>query len=305
MAQVNDLNDMYLFAKVIEHGGYTAAGRALGVATSKLSRRVAELERELGVHLLNRTSRSISLSDVGETFYRHCVSMLSEAEAAREAIERTRSAPQGLVRISCPVGLLQSDIGAILARCLADNPLVRINLEATNRRVDVVEEGFDLAVRVRLPPLEDSDLAVRPLGTSPMILVCSPWYIAQHGKPSSADDLGKMPTVGMSRAGGKYSWHFTAGDGSEMSVVHTPRLATDDLSTLRTTALEGVGIAILPESLIRKELADGSLVRVLPELKPPAGVVHVVFASRKGLIPAVRVVIDALVRGFDGSESRQ
>jgi len=305
MSEMHDLNDMYLFAKVIEHGGYSAASRALGIATSKLSRRVSELERQLGVHLLNRTTRSISLSDTGETFYRHCLAMVGEADAAREAIERTRSAPQGLVRISCPVGLLLSHIGTILARFMADNPAVRINLEATNRRVDVVEEGFDLAVRVRVPPLEDSELAVRPLGKSQMILVCSRWFIAQHGKPTSGDDLGKLPTLSMTRPGNKYSWQFIATDGTELDVPHTPRLATDDLASLRTAALEGIGIAMLPDSLIRKDLADGTLVRVLPELQVTPGVVHVVFASRRGLIPAIRALIDALAAGFEESEGRR
>src|SRR5258706_2154742 len=172
MDEMHDLNDMYMFAKVIEHGGYSAASRALGIATSKLSRRVSELERRLGVHLVNRTTRSISLSDTGETFYRHCLAMVAEAEAAREAIERTRSKPQGLVRVSCPVGLLLSEVGAIIARFMAENPAVRINLDGTNRRVDVINEGFDLAVRVRIPPLEDSDLALRPLAKSGVTLVC-------------------------------------------------------------------------------------------------------------------------------------
>jgi DNA-binding transcriptional LysR family regulator len=290
---------MYLFAKVIEHGGYSAASRALGIATSRLSRRVSELERRLGVHLVNRTTRSISLSDTGETFYRHCLAMIGEVEAAREAIERTRSAPQGLVRVSCPVGLLLGDIGATLARFLADNPAVRLSLDATNRRVDVVEEGIDIAVRVRPPPLEDSDLAVRPLGKSRMVLVCSPWFVAQHGKPGSAEDLGKLPTLSMARPGNKFSWQFASEDGSEVEVHHTPRLATDDLSTLRISALEGVGIALLPELFIRKDLSAGVLVELLPELKVLPGIVHAVFASRRGLIPAVRALIDALAAGFE------
>ena len=298
MDEMHDLNDMYMFAKVIEHGGYSAASRALGIATSKLSRRVSELERRLGVHLVNRTTRSISLSDTGETFYRHCLAMVGEADAAREAIERTRSAPQGLVRVSCPVGLLLSDVGSILARFMSDNPAVRIALEATNRRVDVVEEGFDVAVRVRFPPLEDSDLAVRPLGKSRLLLVCSRWFIAQHGEPASADDLGKLPTLSMARPGNKFVWDFQAEDGSAVEVHHVPRLATDDLATLRTAALEGIGIALLPESLIRKDLADGSLMEVLPDLKPVPGIVHAVFATRRGLIPAVRALIDALAAGF-------
>ena len=298
MDEMHDLNDMYMFAKVIEHGGYSAASRALGIATSKLSRRVSELERRLGVHLVNRTTRSISLSDTGETFYRHCIAMVGEADAAREAIERTRSAPQGLVRMSCPVGLLLNDVGPILARFMSDNPAVRLALEATNRRVDVVEEGFDVAVRVRQPPLEDSDLAVRPLGRSRTFLVCSRWFIAQHGNPASADDLAKLPTLSMARPGNKFVWDVVAEDGTAVEIHHVPRLATDDLATLRTAALEGIGIALLPESLIRKDLADGSLVTVLPELHLVPGVVHAVFASRRGLIPAVRALIDALAAGF-------
>ena len=302
MEDMHDLNDMYMFAKVIEHGGYSAASRALGIATSKLSRRVSELERQLGVHLVNRTTRSISLSDTGETFYRHCLAMVAEAEAAREAIERTRSAPQGLVRISCPVGLLLSDVGPILARFMLDNPAVRLSLEATNRRVDVVEEGIDVAVRVRLPPLEDSELAVRPLGKSRLLLVCSRWFIAQHGEPTSADDLSKLPTLSMSRPGNKYVWEFSTDGGSAIEVTHTPRLATDDLATLRTAALDGAGIALLPESLIRRDVAEGSLVEVLPSLEIVPGIVHAVFATRRGLIPAVRTLIDALAAGFQPRE---
>ena len=302
MDEMNDLSDMYMFAKVIEYGGYSAASRALGIATSKLSRRVSELERRRGVHLVNRTTRSISLSDTGETFYRHCVAMLGEAEAAREAIERTRSAPQGLVRVSCPVGLLLSDVGPVLARFMADNPAVRLAVEATNRRVDVVEEGVDVAVRVRIPPLEDSELAVRPLGRSNMLLVCSPWFIAQHGEPISADDLSRLPTLSMSRPGNRFTWEFVSGDGSMAEVSHVPRLATDDLATLRAAALEGIGIALLPEALVRKDLADGSLVEVLEGVKVVPGVVHAVFASRRGLIPAVRALIDALAAAFQDRE---
>jgi DNA-binding transcriptional LysR family regulator len=139
---------------------------------------------------------------------------------------------------------------------------------------------------------------VRPLGKSRLLLVCSRWFIAQHGEPASADDLGKLPTLSMARPGNKFVWDFQAQDGSPVEVNHVPRLATDDLATLRTAALEGVGIALLPESLIRKDLADGSLMEVLPDLKLVPGIVHAVFATRRGLIPAVRTLIDALAAGF-------
>lgn len=298
MPEMHDLNDMYLFAKVIEHGGYAAAARALGIATSKVSRRVSELERGLGVQLVHRTTRSLSLTDVGENFYRHCLAMISEAEAACEAVDRARSTPRGLVRISCPVALLFTDVGAILLRYMADHPAVRVNLVATNRRVDVVEDGFDLALRVSAPPLDDSQLVVRTLGVLEPLLVCSPWFIAQHAEPASAEDLAKMPTLSVRNYGNRYTWVLVDDDGNEITVSHTPRFVTDDLPVLREAALEGLGIAMLPRSLVRSALADGSLVQVLPQLRQANRIVHVVFPSRRGLIPAVRALIDALVAGF-------
>lgn len=298
MSEILDLNDLYLFAKVVEYRGYSAAARVLGIPTSKLSRRVSGLERQLGAHLINRTTRSISLSGAGENFYRHCVAVVAEATAARESVERALAAPQGLVRVSCPVGLLMSGAGPILSRYMADNPAVRVLVESTNRPVDVIEEGFDLAIRVRRPPLEDSDLVLRVLGESRMILVCSRRFIAQHRAPTSADDLSTMPTLSMARPGNKQSWRFTDLDNIEVDVPHTPRLATDDLSLLLTAALDDVGIALLPEMLVRKYLADESLVEVLNGLRTEPGVIHLVFASRRGLVPAVRSLIEALAEGF-------
>jgi DNA-binding transcriptional LysR family regulator len=173
-----------------------------------------------------------------------------------------------------------------------------VNLEATNRRVDVVEEGFDLALRVRFPPLEDSDLAVRSLAQSNGAIVCSPWFISRYGEPGDVQDLAKLPTLSMVRPGHRYAWPLNLEDGTAVEVRLDPRLVTDDLTTLREAALQGVGIAMLPFSLIRKDLSNGTLVQVLPQIKLPSGLVHVVFPSRRGLVPAVRALIDALAEGF-------
>ena len=164
MYAIPDLNDLRLFAEVVEHGSYTAAARSLGLQTSKLSRRIRALEEALGVRLLNRTSRSLSLTDTGRQFHQHCLALVAEAKAAKDVVDRTRAKAQGVVRISCPVALLESGISAMLVRYIQDNPEVQVRLDATNRRVDVVEEGLDFAIRVRLPPLENTDLAVRQLG---------------------------------------------------------------------------------------------------------------------------------------------
>lgn len=294
-----DLNAMYLFAKVVEHGGYSAAARALGLQTSRLSRRVAELEAQLGVRLLQRTTRRITVTEVGQRFYRHCAALAAEAEAAQETIDRTRSTPQGLVRLSCPVGLLHSQVAAILSRYLADHPQVRLQVEATNRRVEVVDEGFDIALRARMPPLEDSDLAIRPLGTTELVLVASPWLFAHHEPPAQADDLARLPTLSMVHTSGLHTWRLQRSDGSTVSVRHLPRLVADDLQTLRQAAVDGIGLTYLPRFVVQADLASGRLQRVLPELSLPQGIVHAVFPSRRGLVPAVRLLIDALARDFE------
>lgn len=298
MRAVPDLNDLYYFAQVVGAGSYTAAARSLDLQTSKLSRRVARLEAELGVRLINRTTRRLSLTEAGQTFYRHCVAMLEEARSAREAIDQILAKPQGLVRMSCPIGLLQGGVGALLSEFLRGHPEVRIALDATNRRVDVVEEGLDLAIRVRLPPLDDSGLAMRPFGISEMILVATPGFIRAHGEPRTPEDLATMPSLSMAAPDGRTVWRLTGPSGRTSEVAVVSRLATDDLLTLKGAAVAGVGAALIPQHLVAAEVEAGELTRLLPQWKTPGGIVHAVFPSRRGMIPAVRALLDFLVAGF-------
>ena len=297
MDHLTDLNNMYLFAKVVDHGGFTAAAKALGLQTSKLSRRVSALEAELGVRLLNRNSRRVSLTDAGRLFHQHCVALVEEARAAKTAIDQTRASPQGLVRISCPLGVLQMGARAILTQYLEDNPSVRIMLDATNRRVDVIEEGLDIALRVRLLPLDDSELTLLPLLTSQRILVASPVLLAQHAPLTQLDDLARMPTLAMANTNNKYQWHFQA--PHPVVLTHHPRMATDDLETLLEATLRGIGVAQLPSSLVQSDLMQGRLVQILPECPSPSGSLHAIYPSRRGMVPAVRSVLDALLAGFN------
>jgi DNA-binding transcriptional LysR family regulator len=292
MTPVRDLNDLYFFAKVADFGSYTAAARALGLQTSKLSRRIAALEGELGVRLINRTTRRLSLTEAGKTFHRHCLALLDEAQAAKDAMSQLLGSPQGLVRISCPTGLLQGGVADILVRFLAKHPRVRIAVDATNRRVDVVDEGLDIAMRVRKPPLEDSDLAMRTFGPDEMILVASPEFIAAHGEPQTLEDIGRMPTLSMGSADERSTWRFLGMDGEPTELSHSPRLCTDDLSTLRHAALQGIGAVLVPHLLVANDLEGGALIRLLPSLKAHVGVVHAVFPSRRGMVPAVRALLD-------------
>ncbi|MFM0169899.1 LysR substrate-binding domain-containing protein [Paraburkholderia sediminicola] len=299
MNPITDLNDLRLFAEVVEHGSFTAAARSLGVQTSKLSRRVRALEEELGVRLLNRTSRSLSLTETGRRFHQHCLALVAESKAARDFVDQTRSKPQGTIRISCPVGLLTSGISAIIAQYVQDNPQVQVLVDATNRRVDVVEEGLDFAIRVRLPPLEDTDLAVRQLGLSAQILVASPDLAARHPVPTSLESLKEWPTLAMSSSSERFAWNLVDAEGRTTSWAHRPRLATDDLASLRVAALRGVGVAMLPRELVDADIQAGRLQHLLAGLATAPGLVHAIFPTRRGMVPAVRQLLDALVAGFE------
>ena len=291
---MRDLNDLYYFTQVVEHGGFSAAGRALGVPKSKLSRRVAQLEEGLGVRLLQRSSRRFALTEMGQAYYRHCRAMVVEADAAEEVVAHSQAEPQGTIRLSCPVALVQSRVGPIVARFLAAHPRVRIHLEATNRRVDVIEEGFDIALRVRMPPLEDSGLIVKVLERHQGYLVGAPELLGRLGRPRAPADLATLPSLGMTRAGDRHSWLLTDEGGASIEVAHQPRLITDDMVALRHAARAGIGIVQLPSLMLEEDLHSGLLEKILSAWTPPRGLIHAVFPSRRGLVPAVRLLLDQL-----------
>lgn len=291
---MQDLNDLSMFAQVVEHGGFAAAGRATGVPKSKLSRRIGELEARLGVRLIQRSTRKFAVTDIGQEYYRHCVAMLVEAEAAQEVIDRSRSEPQGIVRVSCPPALVCFQVGDMISRFMAANPRVAVHLESTSRRMDLISDGIDIALRVRFPPLEETDHVMRILGHSEQRLVASPECLSRLKAPAVPASLSEMPSVGFAPAHHEHAWQLEGPDGATASVSHVPRLVTDDISQLRSAALLGVGIAQLPTMVIDGDIASGALVDILPEWRPRSGIVHAVFPSRRGLLPAVRGLIDHL-----------
>ncbi|SAK96411.1 LysR family transcriptional regulator [Caballeronia calidae] len=290
---MDDLNDIFYFVKVVDNRGFTQAGRALNIPKSKLSRRIAELEARYGVRLLNRSTRHFSVTETGREFYERCLAVLVEADAAREVMERKLSEPQGIVRMSCPTTLLEYRIGDLVADFMTQYPKVQILLDATNRKVDVLGEGLDLALRVRFPPLEDSGLVMRVLSGSPQRLVAAPALVKQHGKLAHPADVVGMPSLdwGPQR---DHAWALIGPEGAEARVAHAPRYITDDMTVLRQAALKGVGIVQLPYMVVEDALGKGELVDVVPGWAPKGGLVHAVFPSRRGLLPAVRLLIDHL-----------
>ncbi|MDR3454717.1 MAG: LysR family transcriptional regulator [Rhodoferax sp.] len=297
---MQDLNDMLYFTEVVASGGFAAAGRTLGLPKSRLSRRVADLEGRLGVRLLQRTTRKLSLTAVGEVYYRHCVAMRDEAQAADDAVAQAQSEPRGTVHVTCPVTLAQTVVGPILPQFLARHPQVRLDMEVSNRVVDLVEEGVDVALRVRPSTADSGSLVVKHLGTTQSLLVASPALLERQQRPATPDDLARLDTVAMSSSDGRTSWKLLGPDGAEHMFQHQPRFVADDLLTLKFAVLAGMGFCILPDYMCRDELQEGRLVPVLPGWEPPPAVVHAVFPSRRGLLPAVRTFLDFLGDNLPG-----
>jgi DNA-binding transcriptional LysR family regulator len=291
---MQDLNDMLFFAEVVDRGGFAAAGRALHVPKSRLSRRIAELESRLGVRLLHRTTRKLSLTEAGEIYHRHCVAMREQAEAADEAVAQVHDEPRGTVRVTCPVTLAQSTIGPLIPRFLAAHPQVRIDMQVSNRVVDLVQEGVDVALRVR-PTLDDSGtLVIKQLGPTQSVLVASPQLLQRFGQPGEVEALRHLPTVSMSAADGRAAWQLLGPRGAVFELEHRPVYAADDLLTLKFAVLQGTGMAPLPDYMCSEELHRGELVPVLPGWGPRASLVLAVFPSRRGMVPAVRRFLDFL-----------
>ncbi|MDQ0036139.1 DNA-binding transcriptional LysR family regulator [Variovorax boronicumulans] len=294
---MKDLNDLYYFVQVVDHRGFAPAGRALGMPKSKLSRRIALLEERLGTRLIQRSTRRFAVTETGQTYYGHCKAMLVEADAADEAIALTHAEPCGIVRMTCPVALLDARIADMLAAFMVANPRVEIHLEETNRRVDVVGEGIDVAIRVRPPPIEDSDLVMRVLAERGQCLVASPRLLA-NGVPEVPADLAGLPSMDLGLPAHEHVWNLIGPDGTQAAIRHQPRLITRGMLALRAAAVAGVGVAQLPSMMVREQIERGELVCVIPGWAPQREIIHVVFASRRGLLPAVRALVDFLAERF-------
>lgn len=298
-----DLNDMLYFVEVVERGGFAAAGRALGIPKSRLSRRVAELEAQLGVRLLQRTTRKLSLTQVGETYLRHCQAMRDAALAASDAVAEVQTEPRGTIRVTCPVTLAQTVLGELMPQFLQRCPLVHVEMQVTNRPVNLVEEGVDVALRVRASLEDSGSMVVKRLDSSRQVLVASPDLLQRQGTPRTLDELQLLDSMAMSAVDGNSSLLLLGPEGREHRLQLQPRYVVDDLLTLKFAALAGSGMCWLPDYMCQEELAQGRLVRLLPDWAPPRGIVHAVFPSRRGLAPAVRHFLDFLGETMPGRSS--
>jgi DNA-binding transcriptional LysR family regulator len=294
------LEGFYYFTQVVEKGGFAKAARALGIPKSRLSRHVTALESQLNVRLVNRSTRRFVVTEVGREVQQRALAMLSDAEAALEAVEVARAAPRGLVKVSVPIAVAQTALAVILPDFLSQCPAVRLLLHVSDRRVDVLAEGFDVALRVRSRPSGEDALVMRSFSQLNSYLVASPVFLDRVGRVIQPAEIAQRDTLGFAPEPDRDTWELIGPEGESVRIEHTPRMICSDFVVLRAAVLAGLGIALLPQSVIARDLTEGRLERVLPQWRTPQGILHVVFPSRRGLLPAVRAFVDFLAERLPG-----
>ncbi len=299
---IDDLNDFYYFCEIVRHGGIAAAERATREPKSKLSRRLAQLEDRLGVRLVERSTRRFRVTEIGQNFYQHCCNMVMEAERARAVVATVRDRPSGLVRFACPTGMMET-VSPYMATFLASYPDVRLEVIAGNSPVDLIADRIDVALRVRYSSDGDASLTMRALASSRRILVASPLIATQVAGETHIDCLGGLPLLAVSLDNRWDTWQLTGPGNIEREWHFTPRLICAEYAVVRAMAVAGVGVGLIPDHFAAGEIADGRLVRILPDWCRRPALVHLVFTSKRGLTPAVRALIDHLAIGFKHDKS--
>ena len=290
-----NLNDLTLFVRAVDSGGFAAAGRRLGLPKSTISKRVAELETALGARLIHRTSRSFVLTELGRDFYDHAQAAMIEAEAAESVVRRRLAEPSGTVRITASVPTAQSRLSGLLPALARAYPKIRLQLHVTDRFVDLVQEGFDIAVRSHFAPLPDSELVQRRMSVERITLVAAPDYLARRGVPQAPTELKDHD--GLLTGPSATVWRLRHRDGREAQVAPAASFVADESIVLLKAAVAGLGVVCAPETISAEARAAGTLLPVLPDWEAGTVWTTLLTPSRRGQLPAVRAVIDFLAMG--------
>lgn len=294
---MEDLNDYYYFAAVVSSGGFASASRGLQIPRSKLSRRVSGLEERLGARLIERSTRHFRVTEIGLAFYEQCQNVLKEADRAKSIVTEahSHSEPQGMVRMGCPIGLVDIAVGTILPEFLERYPKIKLQVIGSDRRADLINERIDVEVRATNEPETQTSLTMRKLDRIRRVLVASPSLVAQTGGVSSVEQLSDMPTLSMSQWTSFDTWDLVGPGGQTKSVKHQPRLACRSITSILDAARAGVGYGLILEHVCAADIDAGRLVRVLPDWQTAESQFYLVFTTAKGMPPAVRALIDFLV----------
>lgn len=294
--ELHNLNDIAAFVSSVNAGSFTAAAKQLGLTRSAVGKSVVRLESRLQVRLLNRTTRSLSMTDDGQILYERCVGILQELDAVEDALAFRRSTPSGRLRMSLPVALGRLHVVHHIERCLKDWPSLAIDATFSDRLVDLIEEGFDLAIRIG-PPKDDSGLLTRTVAYQQMITCASPKYLAEQTPPQTPDDLVDHPCLHFVSGGRLLAWNFRV-QGQLVPVIHAGRLQMDSAEALHQATVAGLGIATLPSYVVNDDLRSGKLVQLLAAYAEAAEPIRVIYPSKRHLSPKVRLFIDKLVEAW-------
>jgi DNA-binding transcriptional LysR family regulator len=287
------LTSLTAFVRVVDAGGFSAAGRKLNMSTTMVSNHVQALEDRLGVRLLNRTTRKVSLTEIGTAYYDRCIQILADIEQADDIAGALQSTPRGTLRIYTNTHLVQF-LSPVVAEFLAAYPDVKVDLVIGERNVDLIDENFDLAVRMVPPP--DSSLIVRSLATWRHVLCCSHGYLEKHGKPEQLSDLAERNCIRHVSYPYGDEWRFVDRKGAPATVRISGNLVSNSGDTLRLATLAGVGVWLAAGFLVRDHLESGELVRLLPEYRPVEFSMNAIYPHRHHLSAKVRTFIDLLAR---------
>jgi DNA-binding transcriptional LysR family regulator len=287
------LTSLTAFVRVVDDGGFSAAGRRLNMSTTMVSNHVQSLEDRLGARLLHRTTRKVSLTEVGKAYYDRCVQILADIEQADDIAGASQSMPRGTLRIYTATHIVQF-IAPVVAEFLSSYPEVKVDLNMGERTIDMIDEGYDVAVRLTPPP--DSSLIVRSLATWRHVLCCSPAYLEKHGRPQQLSELSNHNCVRHVLYPYEDGWRFVDRKGAPASVRVSGNLISNSGETLRTVALQGGAICLAAGFLVHDDLEAGRLIRLLPEYRPVELSMNAVYPHRHHLSAKVRTFIDMLAQ---------
>jgi len=290
-----DLNDIVVFTKVVETRSFTGAAEQLGLPKSTVSRKLAQLEERLGVRLVQRTTRKLALTDIGEAYYERCSRIVADIAAAEQLVTDMQATPRGRLRVTAPIDLSTRYLGGIIAEFIAANPEVNVEVEATDRIVDLIEEGFDLGIR--FGPLPESTLIARRLCVIESMLCAAPSYLARRGTPQTIEDLDAHDRVLFTPSVRIQSWTLHSGDGI-YEFGRPARFACNNVSAVRDAALSGAGIAVLTDFMIAADLEAGVLVPVLGQWRATPTEAHAVYPARQNLPPRLALFLEHLAKSL-------
>ena len=282
------------FCRVVEAGGFSSAAAALNVSHTVMSKQVRQLEAQLGAQLLNRTTRRLALTEAGQAYYERARRILDELQEADLAVTQHHAAPRGTLRINAPMAFGTLDVAHWLPRFMARYPELKVDLVCNDRFVDLIEEGFDVALRLARD-MPDSSLIAKRLASMATMLVASPAYLARHGTPSTPQDLAQHNCLTYTLVPKPNEWEFTTPDGRRMSVTVSGSLQANTGIALREAALAGAGIATTAAFIVHEDLARGSLLPVLADYTMRPRDLYAVYPHNRHLSPKVRAFVDFAV----------